>query len=377
MAFTIVQKDSPDKVEGQLNKKSPRDKALEAFMGKQGAQAAPEVPAQAPAVDPAAQAASNSPAASGQISAEAFNAIRQQHKAEIDNESPQTANTESQAPGTPQVSPPEATKPTEGEQPLSPRYAQLARQEKALRAQRQAFAAEKAEIQKQKDALAARETELQNQYVSKERLRKDALTVLQESGIDYNTLSEQALNSPDPKDQVIEALKAEIADIRGSVEKTNKSIEDGNTQSYNQAKSMIRQDISRLVSKDPNFEMIKATESVDDVVELIEKTFQEGLDENFPKGTLLSVEEASQMVEDYLSEEGERLARLSKIQKRLLPKQDSPPTKSPQTQQHQPKPTLTNGMTGAPKKEYTQRQRAVFAAQYGPNWQEKVGDKAS
>ncbi len=131
-----------------------------------------------------------------------------------------------------------------------------------------------------------------------------------------------------------------------------------------------------MVNSDPQFETIKATESVQDVVELIESTFHEGLDDDHPKGTVLTVEEAAQIVEDYLADEAEKLARLSKIQKRLAPKEQTPP-KQDSSVQPQRQPTLTNGMTGAPKREYSQRQRAMFAAQHGANWREKVGEKAS
>ena len=379
MAFTITPKDAPAKVEGALNgsserPKTARERAIEAVMG-QSAQTPAEAPRVTPAIDPAAAAASNHPG-DNQLSPEAFAAIRAKASQEQANQTPSSEA----SPATPPVPASEATKTDEGTE-LSPRYAQLARQEKAIRARAQALKAEQAAVDKAKADLAAREAELTTKYVPKERLSRETLAVLAELGVDYNTLTSQALGEPqDPRDAAIAELKAELAEVKGKMEQTQKSFQDDKTQSYEQAKAQIKYNVAQLVSKDPNFETIKATDSISDVVDLIEQTFQEGLDEDHPKGTLLTVEEASQIVEDYLVVEAEKLARLSKIQKRLAPKEPTPPapsTKQDSSQQSQRPPSLTNTMTGAPRKEYTARQRAMFAAQHGANWQEKIGEKAS
>lgn len=377
MPFTVSPKDAPDKVPGVLHGEKPktsRDRAIEALMGGKSA----EAPKPAPQVDPAAAAASNAPAASGQLSTEAFTAIQSKMKAESDTQSP----TNEKAPSTPTKTDSEATKTEEGtEQALSPRFAQLARQEKAIRARSAQLKAEQAALEEAQKALKAREAEIQDKYVPKDRLSKETLAVLNELGVDYDTLTQQVLGEEaDPRDVAISELKAELAALKGEVETTRKSYQDDKTKAYEDAKVQIKSSVTKLVNSDPNFETIKATDSIQDVVDLIESTFHEGLDEDRPKGTVLSVEEASQIVEDYLVEEAEKLARLSKIQKRLAPKVETKTDSQPKqdsSQQPQRQPTLTNGMTGAPKREYTQRQRAVFAAQYGPNWQEKVGEKAS
>lgn len=377
MGFKIETQDGPAKVDGVMNRKSARDSAVEAFMGAKGVDQSPPAVVH---VDPAAQAASNTPTASGQLSPEAFTAIQAQHRAAAESQAPQTSTSEGQTSATPPGHPTsEATQQKVDEQPLSPRFAQLARQEKALRARDVQLKAEKLELQKAKEALATREAEMTNKYIPKDRLSKETLAVLAENGIDYDSLTQQALADPaDPREIHIAKLEARLAAIEGRQDQSDKSFQDNQTQSYNQAKETIHRDVSRLVKTDPNFETIAAAEAVDDVVELIEKTYYEGLDEERPKGTLLTNEEAATIVEDYLMVEAEKFARLKKIQDRLkATAETSTPTKQPSGQQPQPKPTLTNTMTGAPKKEYSARQRAMFAAQYGSNWQEKVGDKAS
>ncbi len=278
----------------------------------------------------------------------------------------------------------EATKTDEGtEQPLNPRFAQLARQEKALRARDAQIKAKEADFDKRvAEAVKAKEAELQGKYVPKDRLTKETLQVLQEAGIDYDTLTQQALGEPaDPRDVRIASLEEKLEQALEKISGIDKTYQDDKNQSYQQAKTQIKNNVTQLVSKDPNYEMITATDSIGDVVELIETTFHEGLDEDHPAGTLLTVEEAAQIVEDYLVAEGEKLARLKKIQNRLAPpvqdKKDLAPPKQDSSVQPQRQPTLTNGMTGAAKKEYSARQRALFAAQHGSNWREKIGDKAS
>ncbi len=372
MSFSVTPKDTPAKVEGSLNgtperPKSARDRAIEAMNSR------PPVH-----IDPAAAAASNTPNTSGQLSTEAFAAIQAQQKAAADNQTPTNETTTATPP-----KPASEAKTEEGtEQTLSPRYAQLARQEKVIRAKAAQLKADQAAIDKAKEALTAREAEISEKYVPKERLSRETLAVLEELGVDYNSLTQQALGEPeDPRDAKIAALEAKLEAVVGKIEESSKAYQDDKTQSYEQAKSQIKLSVTKLVASNPEFETIKATDSVQDVVDLIESTFHEGLDDDRPKGTVLTVEEASQIVEDYLCEEAEKLARLSKIQKRLQPKEelkkDPASTKQDSSVQPQRQPTLTNGMTGSPKQEYTQRQRAVFAAQHGANWQEKVGGKAS
>ena len=113
----------------------------------------------------------------------------------------------------------------------------------------------------------------------------------------FDEITELALNAPKPEQLAmmneIKALKAELQAVKGETEKTQKSIEEQNTKSYQQALNDIKHQVTRLVSSDPAFETIKATRSVGDVVELIEKTYNED-------GILMTVEEAAQQVEDYL-----------------------------------------------------------------------------
>jgi hypothetical protein len=116
----------------------------------------------------------------------------------------------------------------------------------------------------------------------------------------------------------------------------------------------IRNDVNMLVKHDPQFETIKATNSIGDVVELIEKTFNED-------GVLLTVEEAAQQVESYLVDEAIKLARLAKIQQKLAPAPKAEASKATGTPEKQSMKTLTNSVNSS--RTLSARERAILAMQ--------------
>lgn len=267
------------------------------------------------------------------------------------------------------------TESVEAEQPkedpaLSSQYAALARREKALRAQ--AMKQEQA-IKSREAALAAREAELAakgeakpadySNYISKDLLKQDALRALADANVSYEELTQQILNqgTMDPRtDSLLRNMEAKIAKLETQLADADKKSQEAKTQDYQAAIKQITSDVKSLVITDPNFEMIKLTGSYKDVVDLIEAKFKQD-------GTIISNEEAAQQVEDYLVEEAERLARASKIQKRLQPQSSKQATSAPvqqpvQKQQTQPQPmkTLTNANSAQPK--LSARERAILAA---------------
>jgi hypothetical protein len=183
----------------------------------------------------------------------------------------------------------------------SAEFAALARKEKALRSR-------VIELKQKETEFKSREAGL----ISKERLTREPLAVLAELGIQPHQLAESLLNAPQPlsKTEVeLAALKQEIASLRDEKKAEQES-------SVTQALKQIRVDAELVVNRDPRFELIKATGQVGEVVELIKGVYEK-------EGTILSLEEASQLVEDQLLEdkfkEIEKLSKLYKLQKRLQP----------------------------------------------------------
>jgi hypothetical protein len=255
--------------------------------------------------------------------------------------------------------PSEATEPESKEAPLSPQYAALARKEKAIRAkaiaQEQAFKAREAALIAREAELTSKSNPTLDNYISKDKLKENAFGVLSELGLTYDQLTEQAIAQQSPEWQMFAQMRQEMQEelrkVREEQAETRKSYEQQQAQAYQQALTQIRNETKNLVSSDPSYEAIKATGSVNDVVELIERTFNE-------EGRLLTVEEAATAVEEYLVEEATKLSRLGKIQKRLTSAQ-SPSTKTqPLAAQNQMK-TLTNGV-GA-QKPLSARERALLA----------------
>lgn len=275
------------------------------------------------------------------------------------------SNTSLDAPESPPVdtSVPDEATPVAPEKALSPQYAALARKEKAIRSQVQQLkareAAQAATLQAREEAIAAREAKAQAALDLESRLDSDPLSVLAERGVSYDKLTQLALNPPSEQDQAIKELKAEIAKLKGDVDGSKKTFEDQQTNSYKQAVNQIYQDAKTLVSKDPQFETIRTTGNVRDVVRLIERTFKED-------GLLLSVEEAAAEVENHLFEEGMKITKVKKFQQQYKTTPSAAPatpaqdvTKQVPKQQQQGIKTLTNAMSAT--RPLTAKERAVLA----------------
>lgn len=267
--------------------------------------------------------------------------------------------------------PKEETKGDDSDETLSQQYAVLARKEKALRAKAQAQSTaiqqREAQIAQREQAMKAKEAEYSSKFISIDKLQDPvvALTILEQHGLTYDKLTEAAAIRPnrDPyAQQQIEALTAKIAALEGKTAEVDKRDEERSAQSYQAAVKQIRTEATNLVTRDPAFETIKETGSINDVVDLIERTFKED-------GVLLSVEEAAQAVEDHLVEELIKATKIKKIQQKLNPSSPTQGTK-PATpaqpkagdqspQKSQPMKTLTNSQSTP--RPASVRERAILA----------------
>jgi hypothetical protein len=248
------------------------------------------------------------------------------------------------------------------EDPLSSHYANLARKEKALRAKESQIKAREAAIRAKEEAAKPQTPAApafdESKYIPKDLLKSNALQALADAGVSYEEITELMLNQPAQQDAQRIAyerrLEAKLQELESKQAAVQKSIEQQQTTAYQQALRQIKSEVSQLVDTDPGFETIKATGSVSDVVDLIEKTFNKD-------NVLLSVEEAAQAVEDYLVEEATKLAKIEKIQKRLKPNassQASVEKPQPDDKKQQLK-TLTNAV--GVSRQLTAKERAVLA----------------
>lgn len=265
-----------------------------------------------------------------------------------------TSQTDSNA--TPQTS---ATEVTPVNDPLSSQYAILAKKERAHRQRVQELQAQQNALKAEKDALAAKEVEYQSKYLPKDRITSDPLGVLQEMGVTYEQLTQLILNSPNTPQGNQESfelrqLRDEIKLLKSSQDQVKKSIEDQQTQNYQQALNQIRSEAEQLVSSDPTYEVARHEQAVPAIVKLIEKTFQQD-------GILMTVEEAAIEVENYLTEKAIKNANLGKIRAKLQASQatSQKPVEQQSSNQQQSMKTLTNAVNAS--RPLSRRDRAIAA----------------
>ena len=132
----------------------------------------------------------------------------------IDTKTPVVeTNNNSQVPAPEVAQAVEATKPTaEAETQLPAHVAQaIARKEKALR-QRQR------ELESREQSFKTTQSELEAVKSWRERLSNDPLAVLNEAGIDYDTLTQAILNQGSPENVQLQKMQREILNLKKAQE---------------------------------------------------------------------------------------------------------------------------------------------------------------
>ncbi len=188
------------------------------------------------------------------------------------------------------------TKDAEANQPLSPQFAELAKRRRALQLK------ERALLEKEK-ALAAQGTG--NPGIDMARLKSQPLNVLQEAGIMgddfYNQLTEHLLANQ--SEAQTRALEAKVKALEESIDK--KFVEK-DTQARQQALGEIKRTVEQLVTQTDKFKLVAAQRKIPDVINLIERTYDN-------EGWLMTEEQALEEVEGYLKQDYERLKSLYEV----------------------------------------------------------------
>lgn len=244
------------------------------------------------------------------------------------------------------------------EEPLSSQYAVLARKEKALRAREQQFRAKEDAARRASEEAAKPKAPAfdESKYISRDKLKEDPFSALEEMGLSYDELTQRALNAPSPEQRQQEAyirkLESRLAQIEEKQLETAKTFEQRDLEAKQQTVAQLRNEAKRLVESDANFETIKETGSINDVVELIERTFEQD-------GYIMSVEEAAQAVEDHLIEEAIKITKIKKIQQRLQSAAKPAEQKITDAPKQQQVKTLSNNMSST--RQLSAKERAVLA----------------
>lgn len=212
--------------------------------------------------------------------------------------------------------------------PLAAREAEFARREKALR---QSAIALKAEKESLTSSTAQKISDYEKSF--HKSLADDFWGTAIKAGLSPDQIVERLTNRPTAESTQLTQFQLKLQALEEQNKRLENQTKDSETRAYDQAKSLIRKEVSMLVGEGETFEAIKAMNSEDAVVELIDSVLNE-------EGYMMSVEDAAQEVENYLTDEILKFNKLKKIQSKL-----SPPETAPQQRQipgKQPSQTISN-----------------------------------
>jgi hypothetical protein len=243
---------------------------------------------------------------------------------------------------------------TEDNQPLSPQFAALAKAKRGLQVR-------EADLKAREEAIKTRSESMMTQEQVLESVKADPLEFLLSRGITYEQLTEAVkrnLSGAGPALTKVEVeLRKEIQGLKKELDTTKQSVADDRTLAEKQIELRLQKDVETLVATDDAFEMIRDTGSSADVTQLIKAVQKE-------EGTVLTIREAAELVEADLLAEAEKIARIKKVQNRvLLEQQASQQNQALSAQDGRQAPTmrtLTNKDTVAPT--ISRRERAIAAA---------------
>ncbi len=223
---------------------------------------------------------------------------------------------------------------------LSPEHTALARKEKAMRDREKDLQAKEAALEQR---IKTAVDEALGGY--KTRLKLAPLDVLNEEGLTYDQLVEQAVNQPDPETRT---FQSKLDKLEQTVSKQQEEAQKRDQAQRDSAINQIRHNVKSLVNSDEAFETIKGTDNYEDVVNKIVTTFDE-------TGLMMSIEDAAKEVEEELFQEAIKIASLNKVKNKLTP-QAVQETKPQSTEKQQIK-TITNNMSTS--KPLSARDRAI------------------
>ena len=186
-----------------------------------------------------------------------------------------------------------------------------------------------AALSRKEKALRERELELERKFGSKEkelplerRIRSNPLKALEELGLDYDKLTELALNdgrlTPDMQMKLMrEELENDYKEKFNSLEERLNAKEKMEEEAkYDAVKQGFVGEIESFINENQSdFEYVAHNEATDVVYDVIEEHYNE-------TGRILDIKEAVEAVESYLEEEAEKLLNLGKVKNRLTSMRD-------------------------------------------------------
>ena len=187
-----------------------------------------------------------------------------------------------------------------------------------------------AALSRKEKALRDRELELEKKYGGNKekelplerRIRSNPLKALEELGLDYDKLTELALNdgrlTPDMQMKLMrEELENDYREKFNNLEERLNAKEKKEEEAkYDAVKQGFVGEINSFINENKtDFEYVAHNDATDVVYDVIEEHYNE-------TGRILDIKEAVQAVESYLEEEAEKLLNLGKVKNRLTSLKD-------------------------------------------------------
>ncbi len=222
---------------------------------------------------------------------------------------------------------------TEDTQPISPQFARLAKERRALQVKER-------ELKAREEAMAT--TSQGSDAIPLARLKAEPLKVLLESGVTYDELTQAILNGQG---------NSEVAELKTKLGALEQGIDDRFKKTATDQEQAVLAEMGReakqLAATGEDFALTREMGRIPDVVSLIEKTYRES-------GEVLDVREAMELVEAELLKDAERIAGFEKVRQKYMPQM--PPQQQRQTGMR----TLTNRDTASVPMTAKQRALAAF-----------------
>jgi hypothetical protein len=204
---------------------------------------------------------------------------------------------------------------TEATQPLSPQLAAIAKQRRALQVKER-------ELTEREKAFKEREQppgQTSDSLIA--RLKSEPLSVLQEHGVTYDQLTEAILSGNSGVTPEIRQLQAELKALKEGVDK---NFTDREAAQEAAVVAEMRKEAESLIKEGEDFELVRQTKSLDDVMNLILRTYKK-------TGEIMEVPEALGLIEEELIKDVLPIARANKVQNKLRPPESyALPTAQPQ-----------------------------------------------
>jgi len=258
------------------------------------------------------------------------------------------------------------TPPEPAPDPFSRRFAQLAREQKKLRQERD-------EMKRVQQELDARKSTVSSYDDLQKLARENPYEVMQKLGLDYEALSRQVLQDGEitPEQKMagemkrlrdeIDAMKAERAEL----------VKQEEAKKYQDTYGRFVDEIKSFVDNTNEFDFVKANNAYHVVAEVMQEHYNSTQD-------VMSYDDAAKMVEDYYEAEAEKYLAVPKLEQRL--KERYAPAKTEpvagqaeeeaQASEKRPPKTLTNTQVqrapgDKPKKLSKQQSIDLLVDKYG------------